>query len=356
MNISKNISNYFGRASRIALVFVLCLVMLPASAFATEDTTTSTQSPAPATQEKQSRKAKSFKWNGFNLKFKSANVLIDDPLPNEASPYRETAPYKGKKRTVKWTKARNSSLIDGYIILRRTGTSSKASFTEVARVSKTKASYKDKVPKSRKRYFYIIVGYKKVGSDYKISACSGSLIKPPKRKYQNPKGYVQISDRISTHGYNYYTAPVLVNSKSSRKDHVEAMIKTAYKYKGNRFSNRWSRRPGPGVDCSGLVMQACYGAGVDLWPSNPYRHRYGAARYEWESRELARSKKLKTVSYKNRQRGDLLFYANSSGTVIHVAIYLGGNRMIHSYLPGVKVTGTRYPGGHICKVKRVFVN
>ena len=344
------------RIVRATIVLLLCLILMPLSAFANETTTTGKPNAATteASKVQTSRKAKAFKWNGFDLKFKSAKVLIDDPLPDSASPSRETAPKKGKKRKIKWTAAKDTKLIDGYIILRRKAKSKSPYFEEVAKVPATKTSYKDKVPKKTKHYFYVIVGYKKVNGDYRISACSGSLFNPAKRKYQNPSKYVQISDRISTHGYNYYTSPVLTNSQSTRKDHIEAMIKTAYKYKGNRFANRWSRQPGPGVDCSGIVMQACYGAGVDLMPSNPYRHRYGAPKYEWESRELAKNDKLKTVAYKDRRRGDLLFYANSSGTVIHVAIYLGNNKMIHSYLPGVKVTSTRYPGGHICKVKRVF--
>jgi len=189
---------------------------------------------------------------------------------------------------------------------------------------------------------------------------SSKLTVKTQRYYQNPKGYVQITNKISKHGYSYYTSPVLVNNTSTRKDHVEAMIKTAYKYKGDPYANRWSRAPGSGgVDCSGLVMQACYGAGVDLWPSNPHRHRYGAARYEWESREIARMSNLKTVSYGNRKRGDLIFFCNSSGTVIHVAIYLGGDKIIHSTTVGGHVIVSGMGGGafgRICKVKRVFIS
>lgn len=172
------------------------------------------------------------------------------------------------------------------------------------------------------------------------------------RYYQNPKKYVQITNKISKHGLSYYTSPVLVNNMSTKKDHIEAMIKTAYKYLGDPYVVCQSRAPGKGVDCSGLVMQACYGAGVDLWPSNPYRHRSPA--YEWESRNIAKHSNLKTVPYSDRKRGDLIFYANGSGTVIHVAIYLGNNKIIHSALSGVHVTGMGYKYGHVCKVKRIF--
>lgn len=189
-------------------------------------------------------------------------------------------------------------------------------------------------------------------SDDATAYKSGTLKITPTRFYQNPKRYVQISNKISTHGYNYYTAPVLVNNTSTKKQHIEAMIRTAYKYLGDPYVVCQSRAPGKGVDCSGLVMQACYGAGVDLWPCNPYRHRSPA--YEYESRNIAKMSTLKTVAYSNRQRGDLIFYANSSGVVIHVAIYLGGDKIIHSALNGVHVTGMSYPYGHVCKVKRIF--
>ncbi len=180
---------------------------------------------------------------------------------------------------------------------------------------------------------------------------------PSGRRYQNPSQYVQITDEISTHGYDYYTSPVLTDRYSSRRDHVEAMIATAMKYKGDPFVNRESREPGMGVDCSGLVMQACYGAGIDLWPSNPYRHKYGDDRYEWESREIAAMKGLRTVPYEDRKRGDLIFYANRKGEVAHVAIYLGRDRVIHSSgtLGGVVITKADYnEKARICMVRRIF--
>ena len=177
------------------------------------------------------------------------------------------------------------------------------------------------------------------------------------RRYQNPPEYIQITDTISTHGYDYYTSPVLVDKNSTKKDHIKAMITTAMEYEGDPFVNRESGEPGKGVDCSGLVMQACYGAGVDLWPSNPYRHKYGDDKYEWESREIAAMDTLKTVPYSERKRGDLIFYENSEGTIIHVAIYLGRNRIIHSSNSegGVVITPVEYnEKAHVCLVKRIF--
>ena len=171
--------------------------------------------------------------------------------------------------------------------------------------------------------------------------------------YQNPKKYLQLTNKISKHGHNYYTAPVLTNNASTRKQHVEAMIKTAKKYLGDPYVVCRSRAPGKGVDCSGLVMQACYGAGADLWPSNPYRHRF--PKYEYESRRIAKNPKLKTVRWKNRKRGDLVFYSKG-GIVIHVGIYLGKGKIIHSWPGHVRISSATNPRwGYVSKVKRVFI-
>lgn len=174
-----------------------------------------------------------------------------------------------------------------------------------------------------------------------------------KRYYQNPKKYIQIKNKISKHGKHYWTYPVKVNNASTRKDHVDAMIKAAKKYLGDPYVVCRSGKPGKGVDCSGLVMQACYAAGADLWPSNPYRHRF--PKYEYESRRIARMKNLKTVSYRHAKRGDLIFYSKG-GIVIHIAIYLGHGRIIHSWPGHVQISSATNPRwGHLCKVKRVFV-
>ena len=94
---------------------------------------------------------------------------------------------------------------------------------------------------------------------------------------------------------------------------------------------------------------------MDLWPVNPWRHRL--TKYEWESRNIAKMSSLQTVKYKNRKRGDLIFFRNSKGKIIHVAIYLGNNKIIHSTSVGNRVRVTGMGGGAYgkpCKVKRIF--
>jgi cell wall-associated NlpC family hydrolase len=160
------------------------------------------------------------------------------------------------------------------------------------------------------------------------------------RYYQNPSGYVQIKDKISKHGYNHYVSPVLVNGSSSRSDHIEALIKTANKYKGDKYVQGRSGAPGKGIDESGLVMQACYGAGVDLWPISPSTRPYNCVPRIMNS-------KLKKIAYPKPvgdnypgvNRGDLIFFATSkNGTPTRVAIYTGWGKLLLADIDAGKVT------------------
>lgn len=124
-----------------------------------------------------------------------------------------------------------------------------------------------------------------------------------------------------------YVTPVKTNSKSTRSDLVEQMIRTAESYLGTEYVVGAAGVPGSGIDCSGLVMQAMYSIGIDPSPVSVTRHTQPG--YEYESRNLWNLPTLKTVQ--KPQRGDLVFYKNSAGTVIHVAIYLGNNRVIEAW-------------------------
>ena len=125
-----------------------------------------------------------------------------------------------------------------------------------------------------------------------------------------------------------YVAPLKTSAVSSRKDCIEAMISTAYKYLGTEYVIGAAGAPGTGADCSGLVMQALYSAGIDPAPVSPIRHSRPG--YEYESRNLW-NLPMKKVPYSQRQRGDLIFYQSSNGVIIHVAIYLGNDKVIEEW-------------------------
>ena len=83
-------------------------------------------------------------------------------------------------------------------------------------------------------------------------------------------------------------------------------------------------------DCSGLTMGAWKRAGVQL----PH---YSVAQYE----------QTKHISEDELRPGDLIFWAenaNDPGTIFHVAMYLGGGRMVHAPRTGkpVKIDSVYY--------------
>jgi len=78
---------------------------------------------------------------------------------------------------------------------------------------------------------------------------------------------------------------------------------------------------GPGSwDCSGLLMRAWGAAGVSLPHS--------------ASGQYSRTQK---VSVGSIRRGDLVYWGKSPGSIYHVAMYLGGGKMIHAPRPGRSV-------------------
>jgi cell wall-associated NlpC family hydrolase len=52
----------------------------------------------------------------------------------------------------------------------------------------------------------------------------------------------------------------------------------------------------------------------------------------------------KEVSVNDLQAGDLVFYCNNSGTVNHVAMYIGGGRVVHAsnQREGIKISNYNY--------------
>lgn len=151
-----------------------------------------------------------------------------------------------------------------------------------------------------------------------------------------------------------YVSPMKVDYTSTKKECIEAMIDRAYDYLGTEYIVGASGKPGQGVDCSGLVMQAMYAAGINPLPVSVIRHSQPG--YEYESRNLFNSSKFKKVSYSERKRGDLIFYSNSNGVIIHVAIYLGNDKVIESWPNKVVVWPIKNSHrSRIAGVRRVFV-
>ncbi len=82
-----------------------------------------------------------------------------------------------------------------------------------------------------------------------------------------------------------------------------------------------------GADCSGFVLSVFKKFGVKL----PHY-------------SVSQSKEGTKISALELQPGDLVFYANSSGTINHVAIYIGSGQVIHASNPksGIKISKYKY--------------
>ena len=103
------------------------------------------------------------------------------------------------------------------------------------------------------------------------------------------------------------------------------LVQCAMKYKKTRYI--WGgTNLNKGVDCSGF-SQAIY-------------KKQG---YKLPRTASQQARKGKRVSQKNLKKGDLLFYG-SGKRISHVAIYIGGGKIIHASNPrdGVKISKYNY--------------
>ena len=113
---------------------------------------------------------------------------------------------------------------------------------------------------------------------------------------------------------------------ATRSERVEAMIGYAWNQTGSSYTWGGAGPYDQGFDCSGLVLQSLYVAGLDPQPINVIKHAWPSYR---TSQELYAYPYFQHVPLAQRQRGDLIFYT-TSGTVTHVAIYLGDDLIVHT--------------------------
>lgn len=122
----------------------------------------------------------------------------------------------------------------------------------------------------------------------------------------------------------YQASPLPLTA--TRHERIEALIGYAWNQTGSSYT--WGGA-GPydlGFDCSGLVLQSLYTAGLDPQPITVIKHGWPDYR---TSQELYAYPYFQHVPLAARQRGDLIFY-RSGGTVTHVSIYLGDDLIVHT--------------------------
>lgn len=114
---------------------------------------------------------------------------------------------------------------------------------------------------------------------------------------------------------------------SSAASYAQNFVGNPYSYGGTSLTN--------GADCSGFVQSVYSRYGVSLPRTSSSQSNSGSG-----------------VSLSDVQAGDLIFYA-SGGSVNHVAIYIGGGKVVHASnrRDGIKVSNMNYRTP--CKARRV---
>jgi hypothetical protein len=134
----------------------------------------------------------------------------------------------------------------------------------------------------------------------------------------------------------YQAKPVLPLTASVR-ERREQMIAFARGFLGEEYV--WGGA-GPhryGIDCSGLVLQAMYSAGLDPQPITVDKHVLPDYR---TSVELYDHPRLAHFPLSAVERGDLVFWrSNKTGKVNHIAIYLGRRNVLEAVEPRVRIGG-----------------
>jgi cell wall-associated NlpC family hydrolase len=123
--------------------------------------------------------------------------------------------------------------------------------------------------------------------------------------------------------------------QSTRRERVEVMVETARRYLGSEYVWGGSGTPRRGVDCSGLVLQAMYSAG--LHPTGVSLRKHQTTDYSTTDALLA-DPGLRHIRLDQVRRGDLVFFtSNRTGKVNHVALALGPSRVIEAVEPEVRI-------------------
>jgi cell wall-associated NlpC family hydrolase len=135
--------------------------------------------------------------------------------------------------------------------------------------------------------------------------------------------------------FDRYQAAILLPRSASAAARVEQVIAFADRFLGEEYVWGGAGPRGYGVDCSGLILQALYSAGLDPQPITVDKHVL--PRYR-TSRELYAHPRLRHLPRSAARRGDLVFWrSNTTGKINHVALYLGDGKVLEAVEPKVHI-------------------
>lgn len=100
-------------------------------------------------------------------------------------------------------------------------------------------------------------------------------------------------------------------------EYAKQFVGNPYVWGGTSLTN--------GADCSGFVLSVYKKYGITLSHSSRAQANEGTQ-----------------ISVSELLPGDLIFYANSSGTINHVAIYIGGGQVVHASNPSTGIRISKY--------------
>ena len=145
----------------------------------------------------------------------------------------------------------------------------------------------------------------------------------------NDKAYISTRDNnvevryALTEAIKFSPLEELANQQASRRNQI---VNFALKYVGNPYV--WGGTSlTRGADCSGFVQSVLRNYGISLPRTSREQAKVGRA-----------------INSSQMRPGDLIFYANSSGTINHVAMYIGNGQIVHaaSRRSGIKISTWNY--------------
>ncbi len=145
----------------------------------------------------------------------------------------------------------------------------------------------------------------------------------------NDKAYISTRDNnvevryALTEAIKFSPLEELANQQASRRNQI---VNFGLKYVGNPYV--WGGTSlTRGADCSGFVQSVMRNFGISLPRTSREQAKVGRA-----------------INSSQMRPGDLIFYANSSGTINHVAMYIGNGQIVHaaSRRSGIRISTWNY--------------
>ncbi len=132
-----------------------------------------------------------------------------------------------------------------------------------------------------------------------------------------------------------YRARIEVADDATQAQRTRQLLTFVKRYLGEEYVWGGAGRVGEGVDCSGLILQGLYSAGLNVSPITLDKH---VLRDYRTSKEMYAHPDLKHVALRSARPGDLVFWrSNSTGRVNHVAVYIGSGKVLEAASSAGKV-------------------